>query len=178
MPKKRILPYIILGILDQNPGSTGKFITNQFKNEIGEFWKASHSQIYPELKKMVEDNWIKQTSDSNNEKEKYYHLTNLGKEKLNSWIDLPITALPVVEDLFSLKLFFIHNPNDPRISALVKKQLDLLEKQLAHLNDREKLLFNTQEKRNKNYGHYLILERAISRLDNQIKWLKTIKQRW
>ena len=50
MPKKRILPYIILGILDQNPGSTGKFITNQFKNEIGEFWKASHSQIYPELK--------------------------------------------------------------------------------------------------------------------------------
>ena len=71
MPKKRILPYIILGILDQNPGSTGKFITNQFKNEIGEFWKASHSQIYPELKKMVEDDWIKQTSDSNNEKEKY-----------------------------------------------------------------------------------------------------------
>ncbi len=39
------------------------------------------------------------------------------------------------------------------------------------------MLFNTQEKRNKNYGHYLILERAISRLDSQIKWLKTIKQR-
>lgn len=170
MPKKRILPYIILGILDQNPGLTGKFITNQFKNEIGEFWKASHSQIYPELKKMVEDDWIKQTSDSNNEKEKYYHLTNLGKEKLNSWIDIPINALPVVEDLFSLKLFFIQDPNDPRISTLVNKQLD-------HLNDREKILFDTQEKRNKNYGHYLILERAISRLDNQIKWLKTIKQR-
>ena len=34
-----------------------------------------------------------------------------------------------------------------------------------------------KKKRNKNYGHYLILERAISRLDNQIKWLKTIKQR-
>ena len=67
MPKKRILPYIILGILDQNPGSTGKFITNQFKNEIGEFWKASHSQIYPELKKMVEDDWIKPVS--------YTHLT-------------------------------------------------------------------------------------------------------
>ncbi|HIY91716.1 MAG TPA: PadR family transcriptional regulator [Candidatus Companilactobacillus pullicola] len=177
MPKKRILPYIILGILDQNPGLTGKFITNQFKNEIGEFWKASHSQIYPELKKMVEDDWIKQTSDSNNEKEKYYHLTNLGKEKLNSWIDIPINALPVVEDLFSLKLFFIQDPNDPRISTLVNKQLDLLEKQLDHLNDREKILFDTQEKRNKNYGHYLILERAISRLDNQIKWLKTIKQR-
>ena len=177
MPKKRILPYIILGILDQNPGSTGKCITNQFKNEIGEFWKASHSQIYPELKKMVEDNWIKQTSDSNNEKEKYYHLTGMGKEKLNSWIDVPITELPVVEDLFSLKLFFIQDPNDPRISNLVKKQLDLLEKQLAHLKHREKLLFDTQEKRNKNYGHYLILERAISRLDNQIKWLKTIKQR-
>ncbi|WP_333510277.1 hypothetical protein [Lactobacillus johnsonii] len=29
----------------------------------------------------------------------------------------------------------------------------------------------------KNYGHYLILEGVISRFDNQIKWLKTIKQR-
>ena len=125
---------------------------------------------------MVEDDWIKQTSDSNNEKEKYYHLTNLGKEKLNSWIDIPINALPVVEDLFSLKLFFIQDPNDPRISTLVNKQLNLLEKQLDHLNDREKILFDTQEKRNKNYGYYLILERAISRLDNQIRWLKTIKQ--
>ena len=126
---------------------------------------------------MVEDDWIKQTSDSNNEKEKYYHLTDLGKEKLNLWIDIPITALPVVEDLFSLKLFFIQDPYDPRISTLVNKQLNLLEEQLDYLNDREKMLFNTQEKRNKNYGHYLILERAISRLDNQIKWLKTIKQR-
>ena len=49
MPKKRVLPYIILGILKQNPGFTGKEITYQFKNEIGEFWKASHSQVYPEL---------------------------------------------------------------------------------------------------------------------------------
>ena len=101
---------------------------------------------------MVEDDWIKQTSDSNNEKEKYYHLTNLRKEKLNSWIDIPINALPVVEDLFSLKLFFIQDPNDPRISTLVNKQLNLLEKQLDHLNDREKILFDTQEKRNKNYA--------------------------
>lgn len=104
-------------------------------------------------------------------------IPEIGKEKLDSWIDIPINALPVVEDLFSLKLFFIQDPNDPRISTLVNKQLDLLEKQLDHLNDREKILFDTQEKRNKNYGHYLILERTISRLDNQIKWLKTIKQR-
>lgn len=177
MPKKRILPYIILGILDQNPNSTGRFITNQFKNEIGEFWKASHSQIYPELKKMVEDDWIKQVNDSNNEKEKYYHLTQIGEAKLHDWIDLPIKKLPVMEDLFSLKLFFIQDPNDPRISVLVKEQINLLNKQLAHLKDREKLLFSNKAQREKNYGHYLILERAISRLDNQIKWLKTIKQR-
>lgn len=30
MPKKRILPYIIMGILKQNPNSTGKELTNQF----------------------------------------------------------------------------------------------------------------------------------------------------
>ena len=58
MPKKRVLPYIILGILKQNPVISGKDITQQFKNEIGEFWKASHSQVYPELQKMLNDGWI------------------------------------------------------------------------------------------------------------------------
>ena len=57
MPQKRILPYIILGLLQERP-LTGKEITHQFKNEIGEFWKASHSQIYPELTRMQADKWI------------------------------------------------------------------------------------------------------------------------
>ena len=33
---------------------SGYELNQSFKNEIGEFWQAKHSQIYPELAKMEE----------------------------------------------------------------------------------------------------------------------------
>ena len=177
MPKKRILPYIILGILSQKTGSTGKEITNQFTNEIGEFWKAAHSQVYPELRKMEESSWIEKKTDSDNDKEKYYYLSDLGRKELAKWIRQPVNELPVNEDLFSLKLFFIDQENDPRISILVNAQLKLLTDQLEHLQDRQNLLFSNTQQISAHYGHYLILQRALARLKSQIAWLKTIRQR-
>ena len=159
MPKKRILPYIIMGILNQNPNSTGKELTNQFNEEIGEFWKASHSQIYPELKKMLADNWIVGTQKENNEKEINYSLTKKGALQLENWIKQPITELAVSHDLFSLKLFFINDQNDPRIAELIDEEKALIKSQLQHLYARKKLLFSDQKNIKKNYGHYLILTR-------------------
>lgn len=175
MPKKRVLPYIILGILKQNPGFTGKSITYQFTNEIGEFWKAAHSQVYPELKKMQQDNWITSKHAKDNEKEIHYYLTSAGEEKLENWIDQPLTELPVNQDIFSLKMFFINDPNDPRIRIMVDEELALLEKQLAHLRQREVDVFPTKNKQAQNFGHYLILKRAMARLEGQIEWLKSLK---
>ncbi|MGQ5709674.1 PadR family transcriptional regulator [Lactobacillus sp. PSON] len=172
MPKKRILPYIIMGILKQNPNSTGKFVTTQFTDEIGEFWKASHSQIYPELKKMLADNWIQTLPSKSNSKEIHYSLTELGKQKLDEWIKQPLTELPINHDLFSLKLFFINDKSDPRIEKLITEEKALLNKQLAHLKIRKKLLFENNYQNN--YGHYLILTRAISRIDGQLKWLEQL----
>ena len=37
MPKERLLPYIILGIVKHSSPITGQAITKQFDNEIGEF---------------------------------------------------------------------------------------------------------------------------------------------
>ncbi|NRN87796.1 hypothetical protein IMAU30077_01535 [Lactobacillus helveticus] len=145
MPKKRILPYIIMGILKQNPNSTGKELTNQFNEEIGEFWKASRSQIYPELKKMLADDWITETQKENNEKEINYSLTKKGALQLENWIKQPITELAVSHDLFSLKLFFINDQNDPRIAELINKEKALIKTQLQHLYARKKLLFDDQK---------------------------------
>ena len=103
MPKERILPFIILGIIDNHPKITGREITNEFNTEIGDFWKASHSQIYPELKRMLTDNWIKVTMNPDNAKEKFYDLTSEGKEVLNHWLTQAVTKLPIHQDLFSLK---------------------------------------------------------------------------
>ena len=172
MPKERILPFIILGIIDNHPKITGREITNEFNTEIGDFWKASHSQIYPELKRMLADNWIKVTMNPDNAKEKFYDLTSEGKEVLNHWLTQAVTKLPIHQDLFSLKLFFIKTANDPRIKDLLVQQIKLLKDDLEHLLERKKLVFANQTTINNHYGHYLILTRAISRTEGQIKWLK------
>lgn len=174
MPKKRVLPYIILGILNQNPDSTGKELTNQFNSEIGEFWKASHSQIYPELKKMLADEWIIGKQTENNEKEIHYSLTAKGSTQLNNWIMQPLKELAVSHDLFSLKLFFINDQSDPRIKELIAEEKALIQNQLKHLNARKNLLFNSNTDIQNNYGHYLILTRAISRNEGQLKWLNSL----
>ncbi|ABX27593.1 transcriptional regulator [Lactobacillus helveticus DPC 4571] len=174
MQKKRILPYIIMGILKQNPNSTDKELTNQFNEEISEFWKASHSQIYPELKKMLADDWITETQRENNEKEINYSLTKKGALQLENWIKQPITELAVSHDLFSLKLFFINDQNDPRIAELINEEKALIKTQLQHLYARKKLLFDGQKDIEKNYGHYLILTRAISRNEGQLEWLNSL----
>lgn len=174
MPKKRILPYIILGLL-QDQSLTGKELTDQFKQEIGEFWKASHSQIYPELTRMVADGWLKSLDHNTTDKrEKHYQLTKTGKEVLTTWIKEPVDELPLNRDLFSLKLFFINERTDPELTRLLREQKVLLQQQLAHLKVRQKLLFADEQQITAHFGHYLILKRAIARQKGQLAWLDEV----
>ncbi|MBU3158100.1 PadR family transcriptional regulator, partial [Clostridium estertheticum] len=57
MAKKNILKYIILGLLEKQE-LTGYDIKKIFEDEIGEFWRSNHSQIYPELRKLQEQKLI------------------------------------------------------------------------------------------------------------------------
>ena len=178
MPRERILPYIILGLVKHHQPITGQEITNQFENEIGKFWKASHSQIYPELSRMMSDNWLKQSVITDNAKEKYYHLTEQGETVLTDWLLEPVEEPPTQKDFFSLKMFFIHQHSDPRILSLLIEERDLLSAQLKHFKEREILLFSSQEAINNEYGHYLILTRAIARVRNQLNWIKKSIAHW
>ncbi|HEL1587102.1 TPA: PadR family transcriptional regulator [Streptococcus suis] len=179
MPKQRILPHIILGIIATSEAEvTGKQITDYVQREIGEYWQVAHSQVYPELKRMTEDGWIVCHPVPNNEKEKQYGITELGLEMLENWLSEPNNELPLQKDIFTLKLFFIKDKDDQRIPKLIHAQIDLLNKHLEHLEQRKNNLFASPEDMLNRYGHYLILTRAIARNRDQIKWLKqTLKMK-
>ena len=53
----RTLKYAILGLLNRKP-MTGYDISKEFNFQLAEFWSAKHSQIYPELKKLVSEELI------------------------------------------------------------------------------------------------------------------------
>ena len=55
--QKNTLQYIILGML-QDDEKTGYDIKTAFTTEIGEFWQAKHSQMYPELSKLTKKGCI------------------------------------------------------------------------------------------------------------------------
>ena len=112
MPRPRVLPFIILGLLNKNGSMSGRDMIKEFKNEISEFWSVSHSQLYPELQRMLEEGDIDRHS--------------------------------------------------PLLSEIFEKEFDLHNQKLKHLKERRQMLFQNQEQINNEYGHYLILTRAIS----------------
>lgn len=173
MAKKNKLQYIILGLLNQEPLS-GYDITKAFATEIGEFWQAGHSQIYPTLQKMEKLNYITHEIEISGTKleKKIYNITAQGEEMLMDWLTSDINELKPFKDEFILKLYFIKNKNDIRLQAMLSEQLQLHLVKLNHLEERMKLIFFSEDEINKQYGHYLILDHAIDREKYYSKWLQ------
>jgi len=166
MPKRRILPYVLLGLINNKGSLSGYQISQEFKNEIGEFWHASHSQIYPELARMKDDGWV---DDEDDGKSTYYLVTDKGLKVLRSWMAEPLKDN---EELFSLKLYFIRDEHDPLMKTLIEQELQINRDKYSHLEDRLKTVFVDDEQIRNNFGHYLILTRAIEREKNHISWLE------
>lgn len=74
---------------------------------------------------------------------------------------------------FHLNYFFINDQNYPRITELINEEKALIKAQLKHLYARKKLIFNAPKAIKTNYGHYLILTRAISRNEGQLDWVNS-----
>ncbi len=166
MPKRRILPYVLLGLINNKGSLSGYQISQEFKNEIGEFWHASHSQIYPELARMKDDGWV---DDEDDGKSTYYLVTDKGLKVLRSWMAEPLKDN---EESFSLKLYFIRDEHDPLMKTLIEQELQINRDKYSHLEDRLKTVFVDDEQIRNNFGHYLILTRAIERERNHISWLE------
>ncbi|KJD53260.1 PadR family transcriptional regulator, partial [Bacillus amyloliquefaciens] len=83
----RVLKYAILGLLDHGSLS-GYDMTSRFKAELGQFWSAKHSQIYPELKKLTDEGFIEYETVIQGSKleKKMYSITEAGKRELHGWL--------------------------------------------------------------------------------------------
>lgn len=102
----RVLKYAILGLLEQEK-RTGYDIAAAFKGALGQFWSAKHSQIYPELKKLVAEELIEFETVIQGEKleKKLYRLTVKGAEELKEWMQRLEAVGVSNKDEFMLKTF-------------------------------------------------------------------------
>lgn len=179
MAQKNKLKYIILGLLGEHD-LTGYDIAKAFTADIGEFWNANHSQIYPLLKRLETAGLISHQLKLSGEKleKKVYSLTAAGQAQLHEWLHEPTTELSASKDEFILKLYFVQNANDPMLQPMLTEQLKLHQAKLAHLQKQMTRKFSTAASKTDNYGHFLILQHAIEREQGYSDWLsRTLAQK-
>ncbi|MFD1887221.1 PadR family transcriptional regulator [Paenibacillus wenxiniae] len=193
----RVLKYAILGLLYRQEYS-GYDITSQFKQEIGQFWSAKHSQIYPELRKLVDEGLIEFRTQIQGEKleKKMYTITDSGRQQLLTWAAQPESLPETEKDEFMLKMYFIHTLSLLEARTLFEDQLRQRRAKLADLQRRyEQLMpvFVSEENKatpsdrahehkngdrlplqfnNPHLGHYLVLSKALAREQSYVDWLE------
>ncbi len=177
MATRSKLQFIILGLLAQE-NRTGYDLTQAFTDEIGEFWQAGHSQIYPLLARMQAQGLIdyERTVAGTKLEKKLYHITAAGRAALSAWIATPTPELAASKDEFVLKLYFIDSAADERLPEMLREQLNVHIEKIAHLEMRRQLLFASEEARQAHFGHYLILDHALQRERDYKQWLERALQ--
>jgi len=78
------LRYALLGALADQP-RTGYELLKHFQQSLAYAWPASHSQIYPELARLLEDGLIEQTG-SGARNSKTYAVTEAGIAEVRAWL--------------------------------------------------------------------------------------------
>ncbi|WKF72346.1 PadR family transcriptional regulator [Lactococcus lactis] len=171
MPRPRILPNIILGLLYKNGKMSGKDMIEEFKNEISEFWSVSHSQLYPELQRMTDEERISRLSNEgfSDSKIVIYEITDSGLYMLAKWFEETITEKN--DNLTPLKLYFIPKASSPILENILKQEQELHKNKLSHLKERQSLLMPPQGHITEQYGHYLILDQALNREIHYLEWI-------
>ena len=173
----RILKYAILGLLDKE-NLSGYDITHCFQEEIGHFWSANHSQIYPELKKLTEEGFIEFETLIQGIKleKKMYSITTKGKQELHEWLVKDMLIPQTLKDAFMLKAYFFSSMNLDEAQQQFSDQLEMRREKLDYLNERMNVLEMNKDfdpsPKSPHFGNYLVLTRAIQREQGYILWLE------
>jgi PadR family transcriptional regulator AphA len=100
------LRYAILGFLSSTP-STGYDLGRAFSSGAGQYWEASSSQIYPELKRLEKERLIEgKVSRSDRLNRCVYRLTIEGQNELLRWVESEI-EYPPRRDPERIQLLFL-----------------------------------------------------------------------
>ncbi len=78
------LRYALLGSLADRP-RTGYELLKHFEQSLAYAWPASHSQIYPELARLLDEGLIEQ-SDTGPRNSKTYAVTQAGLDDIRRWL--------------------------------------------------------------------------------------------
>lgn len=172
----RNLKYAILGLVNREP-KTGYDIKKAFEDRaLTNFWHAEHSQIYPELAKLVKEGMLEVSTVIQGQKmeKKLYTITPTGKEEFENWLrdDVPIER--TYKDIFRLRTFFSDEADPEDYLKLLYSQRKQHIARRDYLSDIKVNVFHNTPPAlgTTDLGDYMVLDGAISRETDYVKWLE------
>lgn len=168
----RTLKYVILGLLNRKP-MTGYDIAKEFNLQLVEFWNASHSQIYPELKRLVNEKLLVYDIAITGDvlEKKVYSLTDKGRKEFIKWLKKDEAMEKTPKNIFRLRMYFSNSLELGTRIQLLEHQLLQHHKRLAFLTGQKARYKDVPPLDSEGFGDYIVLEGAILREEATIQWL-------
>jgi len=173
-----MLRFAILELLSHKPLS-GYELKKRFNGSIVFFWQASHSQIYPELRRMEADNLIagSRIPHECRPTKKVYAITEKGRDALVRWVAEP-ASLQSVKDEMMLKCFAFNLVSPAEAQQQITQHQRLHEERLATYRRLEQQLVQKHGDLRQTadpilFWNALTLEHAISFERMYIDWCRT-----
>lgn len=115
------LQHGLLGILNYRD-MTGYELGKAFDASLSFFWQAQSSQIYRELNKMEEKEWLTSHIEFQTDKpnKRIYSITDKGKKELENWLQSDIPKETTRSEMLMRLFFFAQNSVADNIEILKK----------------------------------------------------------
>lgn len=175
----RTLKYAILGLLNRGE-MTGYDIKKAFDDRaLYNFWHAEHSQVYPELAKLVEEGLVEYETVVTGEKleKKLYRLTEKGAKDFHDWLIFDAEVDRTPKDTFRLRTYFYDSMKKEEYLALLDSQVKQHEERRDYLREVFYTAFKTiPDVGTPQLGDYFVLDGAIKREVAYVDWLNKCKE--
>ncbi|MCM8711882.1 PadR family transcriptional regulator [Clostridium sp. SYSU_GA19001] len=160
----RTLKYAILGLLNRKP-MTGYDLSKEFNYQLVNFWSANHSQIYPELKRLLDEKLVVYNIEISGDvlQKKVYTITEKGKKEFIKWLNKDEPMEPTPKNVFRLRMYFCNNLDSDTRIRLLEHQLAQHEERLAFLLTHMQRYSSVPPLDSDDFGDYLVLDGAIMR---------------
>ena len=167
-----ILGYAILSALGRKPCSGYELV--QYLEAV---WPAKHSQIYPLLTKMKQNELLvyEHVEQTDRPNKKIFSITGKGKETLAKWITT-LPSDPIIRDEFLIKVYSIWLSDEENSIKLVLDRISNLEDKMTSLS--KKLEEIEQKKdldiKSKNFGRYIVFNRNFRLAQEEKAWCQWV----
>lgn len=161
--------YVILGIL-MKQDRHGYEIHTLLSSTLGRAWYAGISQVYALLKRLEAAKKVDSAvEEQDNRPAKHvYSITPKGREAFLQWVHTPLDRMRDLRLEFLAKLFFIRDLNLSGSDELIKRQMDVFQKQLQGITQQDKNCHEEFER--------LVLRFRIGQIEAVLAWLRECKR--